>query len=55
MIPIDWAFCRGIEIVAYVVPRSAANPESSDCAGLNALPVMKKEMKKNESFADHNE
>jgi hypothetical protein len=39
MIPIDWAFCRGIEIVAYVVPRSAANPESSDCAGLNARPV----------------
>lgn len=38
MIPIDCAFCRGIEIVAYVVPRSAANPESSDCAGLNARP-----------------
>lgn len=38
MIPIDWQFCRGMEIVAYVEPRSAARPESSDCAGLIALP-----------------
>lgn len=40
MIPIAWAFCRGIEIVAdaVYVPRSAASPESSDCAGLIALP-----------------
>lgn len=38
MMPIDLAFCLGIDIVAYVVPRSAASPESSDCAGLNARP-----------------
>jgi hypothetical protein len=38
MMPIDWQFFLGIDIVAYVEPRSAANPESSDCAGLIALP-----------------
>lgn len=32
-IPIAAAFSRGNEIVAYVVPLSAAKPESSDCAG----------------------
>ena len=32
-IPIAWAFSRGNEMVAYVVPRSAAKPESSDWAG----------------------
>lgn len=34
--PIACAFSRGSDIVAYVVPRSAAKPESSDCAGLIA-------------------
>lgn len=38
MMPIDWQFCLGMEMVAYVEPRSAARPESSDCAGLIALP-----------------
>lgn len=32
-IPIAAALSRGNEIVAYVVPLSAAKPESSDCAG----------------------
>lgn len=32
-IPIATAFSRGNEMVAYVVPLSAAKPESSDCAG----------------------
>lgn len=31
--PIACALSRGSDIVAYVVPLSAAKPESSDCAG----------------------
>lgn len=31
--PIACAFSLGNDIVAYVVPLSAAKPESSDCAG----------------------
>lgn len=34
--PIVDALSLGNDIVAYVVPRSAARPESSDCAGLIA-------------------
>lgn len=51
MIPIDWQFCLAIEMVAYVEPRSAAKPESSDCAGLIALPSRRATEMTNESLS----
>lgn len=48
MMPIDWQFCLGIDIVAYVDPRSAARPESSDCAGLIARPSRREAEKRKE-------
>lgn len=48
MMPMDWQFCLGIDIVAYVDPRSAARPESSDCAGLIARPSIREAEKRRE-------
>lgn len=47
MIPIACTFSRGKEIVAYVVPLSAARPESSDCAGLIARSTETKKIIRN--------
>lgn len=49
IIPIVWELSRANVIVVYMVPRSAAKPESSDWAGLIALSTMyeKKNIKKN--------
>lgn len=54
MMPIDTQFCLGIEMVAYVEPRSAASPESSDCAGLIARPSNRETAKKNRLKPAHN-
>lgn len=46
--PIVDALSLGSDIVAYVVPRSAARPESSDCAGLIARSPISFRQKKEE-------
>lgn len=46
-IPIALTLSRGNEIVAYVVPRSVANPESSDWAGLIARSTIIYKPKRN--------
>lgn len=46
VMPILCALSRGSVIVAYVVPRSGARPESSDCAGLIARSTENREKEK---------
>lgn len=54
VIPIFVVLSLGNVKVAYVVPRSGAKPESSDCAGLIARSTAKIENKKNKNTKHKN-
>ena len=48
VMPIFVVLSRGNVMVAYVVPRSGAKPESSDCAGLMARSTARENNKRKE-------